>query len=166
MTARYESLGEKLPDAHRPPTLSGSGMRRSCPVLVFVTCTAQRRQSGARQVFAVEPLPRRPEATPAPFRAADHPERLALHLGLVRVLQRGTTEPHGLIQAAGVEKHADAFPSGELAGSFVLFERRGKFRVFAQKAIARMHRLGAGLLAGLDDAVDAQIALGRWRRPV
>ena len=33
-----------------------------------------------------------------------------------------------------------------------------------QKAVARMHRLGAGRLAGLDDLVDQQIALRRRRR--
>ena len=34
-----------------------------------------------------------------------------------------------------------------------------------QEAVAGMHRLGAGLAAGLDDLVDHQIAFGRRRRP-
>ncbi len=34
----------------------------------------------------------------------------------------------------------------------------------AEESVAGMHRLGAGLAAGLDDLVDQQIALGRGRR--
>ncbi len=33
-----------------------------------------------------------------------------------------------------------------------------------QEAVAGMHRFGAGLLAGLDDFLDQEIALGRGRR--
>jgi propionyl-CoA carboxylase alpha chain len=36
-------------------------------------------------------------------------------------------------------------------------ERLGKFGVFRQKAIAGMHGLGAGLLAGSDDLVDLEV---------
>ena len=40
----------------------------------------------------------------------------------------------------------------------------GKRLALGEKAVARMHRLGAGRLAGLDDLVDQQIALRRGRR--
>ena len=43
-------------------------------------------------------------------------------------------------------------------------QRLGKGRVFGQKPVARMHRLGAALAAGCDDPVDPEIALGRRRR--
>ena len=42
-------------------------------------------------------------------------------------------------------------------------ERFGKGRSLGEKAVAWMHRLGAGLLAGLDDALDRKIAF-RGRR--
>ena len=43
-------------------------------------------------------------------------------------------------------------------------KRRREGRLLRQKAVAGMHRLGAGFAAGLDDPLDAQIALGRRRR--
>ena len=44
-------------------------------------------------------------------------------------------------------------------------QRPRKRLALGQEAVAGMHRLGAGLAAGLDDLVDQQIALGRGRRP-
>jgi len=44
-------------------------------------------------------------------------------------------------------------------------ERAGKGFALGQESIARMHRLGAALAAGLDDFLHHQIALGRSRRP-
>ena len=41
---------------------------------------------------------------------------------------------------------------------------RGEGFALGQEAVAGMHRLGAGLAAGLDDLLDHQIALGRRRR--
>src|SRR3546814_15800 len=49
-------------------------------------------------------------------------------------------------------------------GDAVLFEGSGELAVLRQEAIARMHRLGAGLLAGRDDLLDDQVALGGSRR--
>ena len=46
-----------------------------------------------------------------------------------------------------------------------LAERLGESRALGEKAVARMHRLGAALLAGGDDLVDDEIALRRRRRP-
>ena len=46
-----------------------------------------------------------------------------------------------------------------------LGQRRGKSLALGQKSIARMHGLGAGLAAGLDDLVDHQVAFRRRRRP-
>jgi hypothetical protein len=43
---------------------------------------------------------------------------------------------------------------------------RGERLALGQEAVAGMHRLGAGLAAGLDDLVDAQIALGRGGGPI
>ena len=43
-------------------------------------------------------------------------------------------------------------------------QRARKRLALGEEAVARMHRLGAGRLAGLDDLVDDQIALGRGRR--
>ncbi len=40
----------------------------------------------------------------------------------------------------------------------------GEGLALGEKAVARMHRLGAGRFAGLDDLVDHQIALRRRRR--
>ena len=45
-----------------------------------------------------------------------------------------------------------------------LRQRLGKGLALGQKAVARMHRLGAGLLAGVDDLVDDEIGLGGGRR--
>ena len=44
-----------------------------------------------------------------------------------------------------------------------LFQAQGEILVLAEEPIAGMHGLGPGLLAGLDDAVDDQIAFGRGR---
>jgi hypothetical protein len=43
-------------------------------------------------------------------------------------------------------------------------QRQRKGLAFGEKAIPRMHGLGAGLLAGLDDLLDDEIALGCRRR--
>ena len=48
-------------------------------------------------------------------------------------------------------------------GNAIVGERLGELRVFRQEAIARMHSLGAGLLAGGDDLVDHEVAFGRGR---
>ena len=45
-----------------------------------------------------------------------------------------------------------------------LRQRLGKSLAFGEEAVTRMHRLGTGLLAGVDDLLDHQIALGRRRR--
>ena len=45
-----------------------------------------------------------------------------------------------------------------------LRQRARKGFALGQEAVAGMHRLRAGLAAGLDDLVDQQIALGRGRR--
>ena len=45
-----------------------------------------------------------------------------------------------------------------------LGQRARKGFALRQEAVAGMHRLGAGLAAGLDDLLDHQIALGRRRR--
>ena len=44
-------------------------------------------------------------------------------------------------------------------------ERDGKRLALGEKAVSRMHRLGAALAAGVDDLVDDEIALGGRRRP-
>ena len=44
-------------------------------------------------------------------------------------------------------------------------ERPRKGLALGQEAVAGMHRLGAGLAAGVDDLVDHEIAFGRRRRP-
>ena len=46
-----------------------------------------------------------------------------------------------------------------------LCQRARKGLALGQEAVAGMHRLGAGLAAGLDDLVDRQIAFGGGRRP-
>ena len=43
-------------------------------------------------------------------------------------------------------------------------QRLGKSLALGEKAVAGMHRLGAGAFAGVDDLVDDQIAFGRRRR--
>ena len=50
-------------------------------------------------------------------------------------------------------------------GDALLFQRRAERRVFRQEAVARVHRLGAGVPARLHDAVDHEVALRRRRRP-
>ena len=45
-----------------------------------------------------------------------------------------------------------------------LLERDRERLALGQEAVARMHGLGAGLLAGLDDLVDQQVGLGGGRR--
>src|SRR5262249_43523368 len=37
-------------------------------------------------------------------------------------------------------------------------------RVLGEKAVAGMHGVGAGFPRGVEDAVDSQVALGRWSR--
>ena len=44
-------------------------------------------------------------------------------------------------------------------------ERGGEGLAFGEKAVTRMHRLGAARLAGRDDLLDDQVALRRRRRP-
>ena len=46
-----------------------------------------------------------------------------------------------------------------------LLQRDGERLALGQEAVARMHGLGAGRLAGLDDLVDEQIGLRGRRRP-
>ena len=43
-------------------------------------------------------------------------------------------------------------------------ERDRERLALGQEAVARVHRLGAGLLAGVDDLVDEQVGLGGGRR--
>ena len=45
------------------------------------------------------------------------------------------------------------------------FERPRKGFAFGQEPVAGMHRLGAGLAAGLDDLLHHEVAFGRRRRP-
>ena len=45
------------------------------------------------------------------------------------------------------------------------FARLGESGVLAQKAVTRMHRLGAGGARGGQDLVDVEVALRRGRRP-
>ncbi len=40
----------------------------------------------------------------------------------------------------------------------------GEFNTLGEKAVAGMHGLRPGVLAGFDDRLDVQIALRRWRR--
>ena len=47
---------------------------------------------------------------------------------------------------------------------FASCERIGEGGALGQKAIARMHRFGAGFLTGGDDLIDQQIGLGGGRR--
>ncbi len=49
-------------------------------------------------------------------------------------------------------------------GDAVGFEDVGELGVFRQEAVARMHGIGAGDLAGGDDLMDVQIAFARGRR--
>ena len=46
-----------------------------------------------------------------------------------------------------------------------LLERKGERFTLRQEAVARMHRLGAGLAAGLHDLIHQEVGLGRGRRP-
>ncbi len=45
-----------------------------------------------------------------------------------------------------------------------LLQRRRECRVFREKTVAGMHRLGAGAATGLDNPVDTQVTVGRWWR--
>src|SRR5690606_22298986 len=46
-----------------------------------------------------------------------------------------------------------------------LLERRRECRVFREEPVSRMHRLGAGRLAGRDDLLDRQVTVARRGRP-
>ena len=47
----------------------------------------------------------------------------------------------------------------------VAFDDLGELRVFGQKAVAGVDRIGMNDLGGRDDVGDIQIAVGRGRRP-
>ncbi len=49
-------------------------------------------------------------------------------------------------------------------GDVRFLQRLGERRALGQKAVARMHRFGAGLFAGFDDFIDDEIGLRRGRR--
>ncbi len=49
-------------------------------------------------------------------------------------------------------------------GDALLIERLDEARAFGQKAVARMHGVGPGLFAGVDDLLGDQIAFRRLRR--
>ena len=63
-----------------------------------------------------------------------------------------------------VAHRGDGVRIGPDEGDARLLQRRRELAVLGQEAIAGMDRLGAGLLAGLDDLLDREIALRRRRR--
>ena len=63
-----------------------------------------------------------------------------------------------------VAHRGDGLGIGPDEGDAGLGQRLGEGFALGEKAVARMHGLGAGLLAGCDDLVDDQIALRRRRR--
>ena len=91
-----------------------------------------------------------------PLRQFDHPEiaRHSRNLGGVGEFLRFDLVAHRL-DGPGVGADEDDLRRGEGAG-----ERRP----LGEKPIARMDRLGAGRLAGVNDLVDREIGLSRGRR--
>ena len=63
-----------------------------------------------------------------------------------------------------VAHQADMLGLGADEMDVVLFENFGEARVLGQKAVARMHRVGAGDLAGGEQRRDIEIAVARGRR--
>ncbi|MNL42335.1 hypothetical protein D3C87_1647860 [compost metagenome] len=70
----------------------------------------------------------------------------------------------GLLRRDLVAHQADMFGGGADEGDAVRVEDIGELGIFRQEAVARMHRVGAGDLAGCDDLVDVEIAVTRRRR--
>ncbi len=64
-----------------------------------------------------------------------------------------------------VAHRLDGFPVGANEDDPRLIERLRETRALGQEAVAGMHGLRAGPLAGLDDLVDHKIGLRRGRRP-
>ena len=80
--------------------------------------------------------------------------RHAGHAGLDHAPLGGGLVAH---RGDGGRRRADEDQAGLLAG-------RGEGLVLGQEAVARMDGVGAGLVRGLEDAVDAEIALADRRR--
>ena len=76
------------------------------------------------------------------------------HAGLGHDLARPRLRAHRLDR---LRRRADEDDAGLGAGA-------GEVGVLGEEAVAGMDRLGAGLLGGLDDLLDVQVALGRHRR--
>jgi hypothetical protein len=74
------------------------------------------------------------------------------HAGFGHQLFGGVLEPHG---ANGMGFRSDPDEAG-------LHHGLRELRILRKEAIARMDRLGAGLLSGGDDFFPNQIALARW----
>ncbi len=86
----------------------------------------------------------------------------------VRHARLGDARDHGDAVAGDVVLGADlvahdveGFDAGADERDPGLLQGAGEVDVLAQEAVARVHGLGAGVAAGLDDGLDLQVALGR-----
>ena len=92
-------------------------------------------------------------------------QRRALVVAVVARRQRHLGRAHQLLgfrlRAHGTDGRRRRADENQASGA----QRLGELFVFREKTVARMHRLGAGALAGLDNLVCHQIGLARRRRP-
>ena len=85
--------------------------------------------------------------------------------GAVRARHDRNAEPLGRLLGLDLVAHdADVLGRRADEGDLVLFQDLGEARVLGQEAVARMDGVGAGDLAGGEQARDVQVALGRGRR--
>ena len=83
----------------------------------------------------------------------------------VRAGHDGNAEPLGRLLGLDLVAHdADVLRRRADEGDLVLFEDFGEARVLRQEAVAGMHGVGAGDLAGGEQARDVEIAFGGRRR--
>ena len=95
------------------------------------------------------------------------PRRLALvmHRAARARDDRNAETFRRLLRLDLVAHDADVVAGRADEGDVVRGEDVGEARVLGEEAVARMHGVGAGDLAGRDDARNVEVALGRRRRP-
>ncbi len=84
--------------------------------------------------------------------------------GVVAGYDREPRLPRQSLRLELVAHRLDGRSTGADEGDARAFQRLGERRVLGQEAVTRVHRLGAGVVNGLENVLDRQVALGRRRR--
>jgi hypothetical protein len=88
-------------------------------------------------------------------------EFLIRHAGLGDARNHRNAVPGHMVLGADLVPHdIQGLDPGADEGDAGGVQRPGEVRVLAEESVAGVHRLGAGVLAGPDDRLDAEVALG------